>query len=369
MAAVSDYTSDKIRILSLLLTVVIIFHSAFNLQMATGPIPAWIRYLEHSIHYGIRGMAVPFFYICSAYFLCARPRFITAWPHEVAKRVPSLLVPFFLWSGLWVLAMWTLQSIPSIGGHLGRERIASFGQVVDLMTLNPIPHPLWYMRDLFLLTLLTPLIIPLLRSNLGASAYFIGSAALWFSFQSIHQKEAQDLFFFGIGAWLALRRPVIPVIPRPGKIALAVVSLALFAWNCWWVDTRQAENPFIFNPAILLGLPALWLLYDDAAHLLRTPAMLRLSGYALFLYVAHEPLIAILRKASVSVLGNGPGALLTIFVCQTSVVIGALLLIGWILRTYVPWLYSPLVGGRVPRPSRHALRQPIPQTAGDVAQA
>jgi peptidoglycan/LPS O-acetylase OafA/YrhL len=360
--AVSDATSDKIRILGFVLTLIIVFHSAFNLQMASGPVPAWIRYCEHFIHYGLRGLGVPFFFICSAYFLCARPSFSAAWPEEVRKRVKSLLLPFFLWSGLWVAAMWIMQSIPAIGSNLGRDRIDGFSDVVSLLTLNPIPHPLWYMRDLFLLTLLAPLIVRLLRTRAGTVAYFIPAAALWFSFQSILVKEAQDLFFFGVGAWLAIHRPVTPTISRPWKLVLAATSLTLFAYHCWWVETRAAENPFIFNAAILTGLPALWLCYDEFEQRIRTKRMLALSSYALFLYVAHEPLIAILRKAAIAAAGTGSTALFVIFACQTTIVICALMLAGWTLRNYSPWLYGTLVGGRAPKCLTNvAVRQPVRQ--------
>ncbi|MBA2482562.1 MAG: acyltransferase [Planctomycetes bacterium] len=364
--AISAYTSDKIKILGLILTVFVVFHHAHNLQFATSEIHAGVRYTESFFHYGLRGFAVPFFFIASAYFLCARSGFLRAYPGEVRKRVSSLLVPFVVWSAGWLLVMMALQSVPALGGSFGRETI-SFADpvgIVRLLTLDPIPHPLWYMRDLFLLAILSPLIVALLSTRTGAVAYVAGSLALWYSVPSIQQREVQDLFFFGVGAWLAIHQPKIPAVPLGAKLFLLAGSLGLIGYHCWWVENKQVETQFLLNTGVLLGLPALWLLYDDVAEYLHTPRTVRASEYALFIYMAHEPTLSLVRKAMIMVTGGGSAALAVVWIASGTLIIAGAVATAWLLRTYAGPVYGVLTGGRVPtRAARPEASSPSPNQA------
>ncbi len=368
--AISAYTSDKIKIIGLILTVAVVFHHAHNLQFADAPAAGWVRYSESFFHYGLRGLSVPFFFIASGYFLCARAGFLAAWPKEVGKRVGSLLVPFLIWSAGWLLVMWMLQKIPSLSPYFGRDHIvlADVPHVLDLMTFDPIPHPLWYMRDLFLLTLLSPLVVAAMKRNWSMVLYFAGAAALYYSVPSIELREAQDLLFFGAGVALAVRQPTIPAVPKPLRWGMLGVALALMAYHCWWVDTRFQESQWIMNTAVLIGLPALWLVYDDLAGWLRGPTLLAMADYALFIYMGHEPLLTITRKILIEVAGNGSAALFAIWLGTGTAMIVGLAIVAWVMRVYVPRLYALLVGGRV-APARapwSAGVAPAPGNSSDI---
>ncbi|MBA3707430.1 MAG: acyltransferase [Planctomycetes bacterium] len=357
---VSSATSDKIKILGLILTLFVVFHHAHNLQFATASVHPLVRGIESFFHYGLRGLAVPFFFICSAYFLCARRNFTSAYPGEVRKRVGSLLVPFLVWSCGWVLVMFAMQSIPALAPMFGRD-VISFAHPLDvlrLVTLDPIPHPLWYMRDLFLLAILSPLIVWVLSSRVGSVLYAAGSLALWYSVPSIQLREAQDLFFFGVGAWIAIHRPQVPVVPMWAKLVLLGGSIGLLSYHCWWVDARGEEQAFLLNTAVLLGLPAIWLLYDDVAGTLRTPRLLAWSEYALFIYMAHEPALTIVRKGMIGYTGSTSTALLVVWAASGTLVIACAVAAAWILRTFVPSAYAILTGGRVPRRPVSAVADP-----------
>jgi succinoglycan biosynthesis protein ExoH len=347
--AVSKDTSDKIRVIGLWLTLAVVLHHAHNLQFAAAAPQEWLRYAEEFFHYGLRALAVPFFFVCSGWFLCDRADFLRAWPREVGKRSRSLLLPFLLWSGAWIVAMWALQRLPMLEEGFGRERIslADPWQVLDLMTLDPIPHPLWYMRDLFLLALASPAIVWLLRRRWGMVAWFAGSLALYYSVPSILVREVGDCLFFGAGVALALHKPRIPATPLGAELLLAFGCLGLIGYHCWWEDTRQEESQWIVNTAALLGLPALWLLYDRAPRWLRGPAMLAAADYALFIYMGHEPMVTLTRKLILHLTGETTAGLACAWLGAAFGVMGGLVVVAWVLRTHAPWLYGLLTGGRV----------------------
>ena len=64
-AAIEQYTSEKIRILGLLLTLIVIVHHASNLQFAPGGTVTtpWLHWAEGTFHYGLRALTVPFFFV------------------------------------------------------------------------------------------------------------------------------------------------------------------------------------------------------------------------------------------------------------------------------------------------------------------
>jgi succinoglycan biosynthesis protein ExoH len=353
MAAVSSETSDKIRIIGFFLTIAVVLHHAHNLQFATGNPDAWLRYLESVFHYGLRGLAVPFFFVCSGYFLCARDGFLRAWPAEVGKRARSLLLPFVLWSGGWILAMWALQSLPHLGACFGREAISlrDGRQVLDLMTLDPIPHPLWYMRDLFVLAIASPLALWAMRRWSTAVVWFVVAIGLYFSVPAIEVRESGDLLFFGAGVALAAHRGRIPrALARPPRAfswGLLVASLALIGYHCWWVDTYHAECQWILNTAVIIGLPALWWTYDDGARYLRTAAMLAAADYALFIYMAHEPAVTIVRKSTLALAGESTSGLAAVWLGSAVAVMATAVAAATVLRRYVPAAYGVLTGGRL----------------------
>ena len=364
-AAVTSYTSDKIKIIGLILTIAVVFHHAHNLQFASGHPNAAVRFTESFFHYGLRGLAVPFFFVCSGYFLCARANFTAAWPGEIRKRTRSLLVPFLVWSGGWIVVMWILQSIPQLAPYFGRDQISMShpAQIVDLMTFDPIPHPLWYMRDLFLLTLLSPLVVWAMSRRWSAAIYLTGAAALYYSVPSIEVREAEDLLFFGLGVGLAVKQWTVPAVPRAVAWSLLFAGLALISYHAWWVDTRHQESPWILNTAVLFCLPGIWWSYDSVATWLRVPAMLAASEFALFVYMGHEPLLTIMRKGLLRLSGETSVGLVTVWAGTGLAMVLGLSLVAWMLRTWLPGIYGLLTGGRLKRLGTPA-RSPAPAAVG-----
>lgn len=359
--SVSTVTSDKIKIIGLALTLVVVLHHAHNLQFASDTPAAPLRYAEYFFHYGLRALAVPFFFICSGFFLADRAEFLRAWPGEVRKRFWSLLVPFLVWSGGWLLALWCLERVPALAGSFGREHIslANSLQVLDFMTLDPIPHPLWYMRDLFLLAIASPAIIWLLRQRWGMFTYFAIAVTVYYSVPAIEMRESGDLLFFGIGAALAIHKPTVPMVSTPMTAGLCIMSFGLILYHGWWVDTYHAESQWILNTAALIGLPAIWSAYDRVAPWVRTTATLAAADFALFIYMGHEPLVTLVRKLAVGSLGTSTAALTVIWLGSAFGVTIVLVLTAMLLRRWLPPVYAVLSGGRGVAPRRTStIQQP-----------
>ncbi|MBA3684535.1 MAG: acyltransferase [Planctomycetes bacterium] len=362
MAAVIDqYTSEKIRILGLLLTLIVIVHHASNLQFAPAGGPAgWVHWTQGIFHYGLRALTVPFFFVVSAWFLCAKPDFAASWPGEVRKRVRSLLLPFLAWSAFWIAVLVVAQSIPALAARMGRAPI-TLADVPRLLVIDIIPHPLWYLRDLFVLTLAAPAIVWLMRRDWGMVAYFLVATVLLYSTSSMQVREVGDLFAFGTGVALALRQPNFITPPAATRAMLYVIVGALLALNVWWVGRYGFESPVILHSAAMIGVPATWLLYDDARRWLHRPWLLAASEYAILLYICHEPLVTFVRKALLVVFGTSSVGLTATWLATIVAVIGGLVLTTVVAARWLPGTLALVTGGRSGRA--------VPESGKAAAQA
>lgn len=149
---------------------------------------------------GIAGIAIPFFFFASGYFLAVHVDEGGWWRNALKKRVVSLLVPFVLWNILYLVAL----------------RFGIEGDVVSWFGLSPLRHPalfvLWYVRALMLLVVVSPVIVFALRKTHGWIL-----AAMWivyFLFVPGDEVSPADwqtffkwsfsllgLFYFSLGCW------------------------------------------------------------------------------------------------------------------------------------------------------------------------
>lgn len=115
-------------------------------------------------HYGFFLIAVPFFFICSGFFLARHMQEEGWWKRECIKRVQSLLIPYIVWSLVYAL----IPFVAFFLANLLHGRIAFMGQFMSLrfwldsFGLNPFAWPrlvpLWYVRALLLFVVISPLL-------------------------------------------------------------------------------------------------------------------------------------------------------------------------------------------------------------------
>lgn len=131
-------------------------------------------------------LAVPFFYIISGYNFTKSNK---TFKYRIKERLSTILLPYILWN--------TIAYIVSL------RRIGFYWPNWDNMVLNPIDFPLWYLRDLFILCMIYPLIW-ILITKLKGVVFTIISIYLYtieFSFPIIGLKY-NSIFFFGMGIFI-----------------------------------------------------------------------------------------------------------------------------------------------------------------------
>ena len=140
--------------------------------------------------------------------------------NNLKKRFKSLVIPYFLWNGLAVVivSILALYSHSSINYHGIKDVLCQFwctrswntdainilGQVTPMYA--PIDIPLWYLRDLICVTLLSPVVLILIK-YLGKWLFVILVPLFVFNvWTMIPGFTIQAFLFWSFGAFLVLNK-------------------------------------------------------------------------------------------------------------------------------------------------------------------
>ena len=231
-------------------------------------------------------VAVPVFFIMSGYLFFAN---VETWNLQVYKakmlrRMKTLLIPYLLWNLLMAIklktfSLWTFWSFWCPAGI----QIDWFGQE-QLMTA-PANMPLWFLRDLIVVSLLTPILYICVR-RLGwwllcilTIIYLSGICAF------IPGLSAYAVYFFTAGAFLSIRKMDLLETFRRFEWPAYVLSLMLA------VTMMLTYHTAVFSSLMLCfrltGAVAVFCLASRclSATPRRLPAVVCDSAY--FIYLAH----------------------------------------------------------------------------------
>lgn len=153
-------------------------------------------------------VVVPVFFIISGYLFFANVRewSVNVYRQKIIRRFKTLLLPYLLWNLLMAVKLrtfsWNMFWV--YGDHAGMQ-IDWLGNE-NWMTA-PANMPLWFLRDLMVVSLLTPIIYILLK-RFGwyvmtplTLLYLSGVGAF-----AIPGLSMYSMFFFSLGAFISIRK-------------------------------------------------------------------------------------------------------------------------------------------------------------------
>lgn len=158
---VSPGVSQKIKNMSILCALLVV---VIHVKWAHAEFGAtWL--MENIVHLGIAQIAVPFFFVVSGYFLSAHFEEDQWWGKEIKKRIFTLMIPFFIWHLICFLFTTPQSIVADVVAHrpFGSSVYLFHPNLLHLLGLDiqeglPALGPLWYVRALFLLVCVAPII-------------------------------------------------------------------------------------------------------------------------------------------------------------------------------------------------------------------
>lgn len=239
--------------------------------------------------------AVPIFFFISGYlFFLKRDSYTEKWK----RRVKSLLVPYLIWCVLIFLVLFFFQRVLGLshlfqGGHLKHVVDFSLLDYVrifwDIRDGAPILSTLWFLRNLIILVLLTPLVsIACKKMGLLLPLLLLGNY-LYFHY-TFFCVLSGDMFFFVTGCYMALKYSGDGI----AKIDRLNTKWVICAWiGCLIASVFAYVHSDLYEIFRRLFIVVDCIaMYKLIAYLVRKYPMLwlqKISAASFFIYLFHEP--------------------------------------------------------------------------------
>ena len=241
---------------------------------------------------GITEICVPLFYVLSGYLFflnCPDSPDIGYFAGKLKKRLFSLVIPYLIANVIAYGCYWFAeQYVPSLVSGFFGDRLHD---PVFVFWSGPVNLSLWFIRELILCCLLSPLVWLLVRYTRFFGVLALG--LLW-----VFHIGPLPIFLFSLGAWPAIRRL------RSERLSS-------------WVERHPVSIP------------------------------LSSRAWCFFVYLYHYLLVIGIKKALVLVFQPGSSiGYLTCYMASVLIALLALTLCFRLLRRLMPNVASILIGGK-----------------------
>lgn len=349
--------SDKIRVVSFLLIILVIFLHSYNLidtidTSKTLYNKSWVWFLQNFISFGLTRIAVPIFFILSGYLFflninVGKEIFFT----KIKKRVKTLLIPFLFWSLFGLGFYFILQSIPQTARFFTKELIIDFSAQKFLKTIfiNPIPYQLWFIRDLIVLVFISPIIYFCLNHFWKLTLLFF--IVLWIFILNEFQNSIEAALFFLIGSFFSLHNQAVFEIKYEKETNFFFVTwlgLVLLKTTFQYYNFEPMLCTAIFKLSIIIGIIAFWGGYDVFYKKSQVfiNKLLQISSFTFFIFASHEPILTVLKKVLFIALGKEYINYLEVYFLAPFTTIFICVLVGFFLKKNLKFIYDIITGGR-----------------------
>lgn len=277
---------------------------------------------------------------------------------KIRHRFWTLYVPLVSWNSVYLVAL-SLVFVASPDHPLFAEINLPFQRAswwdlansVLALTHHPIGYQFWFVRDLFVTVLISPLLLILLQRLPFFGLFVLGAAwlvghNLWIFFRT------DVAFFFYLGGLIGMRNINVRVAPH-ATIALMLAYLILVGLRAWapaFIDMGDHRPEWLTGGTRamrLVGVAACWGAFLWLAQTRLGTRMARYGGLAFFLFAMHFPLLAAVKGLLWRWVPVHTDAwMLAHYVGSVAVTVTLGLAAGGLMSRYLPNCFALMNGGR-----------------------
>lgn len=333
---------------------VVLIHSHFSEVIINGvdvlhgysfPIYDTISYLLSDF---IARIAVPLFFFISGFlFFYRSERFsLSVYMHKLKSRGRSILIPYLFWNLVVIFLFFLVQTlIPGLTS--GANKLIRDYSLTDWLVAfwDPICYQFWFLRDLIIMILISPLIYILVKYLRWFSVLALG--VLWYFnwWFSLPGFSITAFFFFSAGACFSIRNCNFVTLLKPCLFPSAVLY-SLLAVICIYFK----EQPWINFVHLLSILTGIILAVSLSAHFIKLgkwSVNTFLTGGTFFIYAFHGMPLALILKFTIKHLPiSNDVTFLIIYFLSAGFIILVSLGIYCLLKKWFPRFLSIVTGGR-----------------------
>ncbi len=274
-------------------------------------------------------IAVPTFFLISGFLFFYK---VNIWNKstyfgKMKSRLKSLVVPYLCWNIIAIASVVAIQiaalffkdrplnSVYTLfenngwlhmlwDCHVWAEDRTNYLGWATPMT-GPYNLPLWFLRDLIVVTAITPLIYWFIKRTQHYGLLLLAASYISGVFPDIHGLNITAVFFFSAGAYFSIFGKNL--VEQFSKVkTLSYFTAVAFLLPCIWFDGRNTGIGYIIYPFyIISGVCAI---FNLATHLLKrgaTKVYPTLSQSTFFIYATHTILILTISSYTANLLISG----------------------------------------------------------------
>lgn len=336
--------------------------------------PDWYYYFNVLFSEVLACLCVPTFFVVSGYLFFYKTDFDEkVYIQKLKKRFRTLMIPYLLWNliALLVKATKMLPIFSSIFQNMGNiefrfSLIRLFRtffyddgnsglfidhfQIIHVTTPLPINGPMWYVRDLMVIILLTPLIYWLTKKF--KYWFIIGLAIYLYLFGHLLLPEGSYLslvidymFFFSWGAYYSINKQNLTSEMQKLKYVAYIFIPAIFI-DLFTIDTKY--NTYIFLPYIIIGIISIFIITSILMEKGKLHINNTLANCSFFVFALHSLILNDLGKLLFMAcqLNDTPLVLLFLYIAIPTITIVICVWLYKLLNKYLPTICGLLTGGR-----------------------
>lgn len=334
---------NKVTWFSFIFSILVVWAHSYNAELFLGKTARGQAVLEIERVFGdiLGQIAVPGFFLLSAYLFYRNFRWVKL-SLKWNSRLQSVLLPYFLWNGIYYLGYLIGSRLPLVSQAIGKGIIPfTLMDLLEALLNYQYLHPFWYMQQLILLIFLAPLLYPLLR-RVWSGMLFLAVVwfVIWTAWDIFPYFNEDALLYYSTGAFLALHGRLLEK-ERSRRCLLAGVGMAGIALVNLWL-TRKYFLPGTTVVYRLFMPLSLWLFMDAKAIPLVRPWM----QCNFFLYAVHFAFIRLVNKTAALFLPPWFLFPLMLYLLMPAMAVAVSYGASIILKRYTPVLWRVLNGGR-----------------------
>lgn len=331
-----------------------------------------LRYiLEVGISSQLVQIAVPVFFMISGYLFFKNINSKKLWGGvkiKIRKRTFSLFIPYMLWNTIAIIVTigfmvlrtmlkshnWNeildyIYSVIPLGYWVFSARELSATNIVGIhyMEFTPVDAPLWFVRDLMVMVLISPLIHHLIKRFSKIALIVLSICFITGLSVHIPGLEIRAILFFSLGVYFSIHTE--NMVLSIGKISIwcYIITIISFVLALYY-GKNYAIGMVFHNIYVLFGslsiLPLISILIRRKNY--KMPRFLTRSCF--FVYSMHTICILGYMKAIMNKILPWDNTVIDIlrFYATPLLTVSFIVIIYWIVEKKFPKIASVLSGGR-----------------------
>lgn len=336
-----------------LIVAVVFIHTELISSDEIGQYPIY-NLIRHVISEEFARIAVPLFFFFSGFLFFYNSNFSAkTYQSKLKNRVRSLLIPYIFWN-LLILPITYLSQISTPSMVFSDQALIIDYNWFDYLKIfwarsggdsYPIYVPFWFIRDLMVMVILSPIIYLFIKYCKFYGILLLGISWLFNLAPNIPGFSITAFFFFSFGAWFSLNNRDFTYDFQPLRwmttiLYLILVSISTYSWYNNYSNYAQVLGIFV-------GLIALisWTAYGIENNRLKTNAPL--AGSSFFVFAYHgKPITLVAKVWGMHIFPTNEFMILVGYFLLPTIIVALGVGIYALMHKHLPTFTSIITGGR-----------------------